>query len=136
VSRWALVLVVLVAATAAAVLVAADDPADDTQTTAAPREPPVGKNTQPAITQPAHAAPCPSQHDSNGHPRPTTSSFDARELLGMTEREAERTARPAGCSVRVVKRDGEFLARTDDVVVSRINVEVEAGIVVALEGVN
>ena len=51
---------------------------------------------------------------------------------GPTLRAAEQTAKRAGCSVRVVRRDGEDLIRTDDAVNDRINVEVEQDLVVRI----
>ena len=53
----------------------------------------------------------------------------------MTTRAAERRATRAGCSVRIVRRDREGLVTTDDIVVDRINLEVESGRVVRIEGV-
>jgi len=61
--------------------------------------------------------------------------FDARRVIGLKEGEARRLAQGAKCDVRVVERDGEELARTDDLRNDRINVAVERGYVVAIDSV-
>lgn len=128
-NRWALLLAVLAAAVAVVVLVTSDKRGDDARPT--DRRPATAR-TQPQIAQPAQRILCPSSY---GRP-PRPGSFDARQLLGMTVRDAERRARRGGCSMRVVTRNGEFLSRTDDSLSDRINVEVEGGLVVRIEGVS
>jgi hypothetical protein len=58
---------------------------------------------------------------------------DAARLVGLTEAEAERMAVDAGWGFRVVERDGEGLARTDDLRLDRVNVVVTGGVVTAVE---
>ncbi len=48
----------------------------------------------------------------------------ATEVLGRTEAEAQAAVEGAGLTFRVVSRDGEGLAVTDDYSVSRINVAI------------
>jgi hypothetical protein len=62
-------------------------------------------------------------------------TFDARELLGETTRQAERLAKRNECSLRVVVRDGERLVTTQDLRPNRINVSVRRGYVTALQSV-
>ncbi|WP_210491066.1 hypothetical protein [Patulibacter sp. SYSU D01012] len=61
--------------------------------------------------------------------------FDARTLVGRPLRDAQALAAVRGCAVRVVERDGEGLARTDDLRPERANVVVRGGRVVAVDGV-
>lgn len=62
-------------------------------------------------------------------------TFDARDMLGLRQDDASKLADDNGCQMRVVSRDGEKLARTDDLRVNRINVNVERGYVTALQSV-
>jgi hypothetical protein len=62
-------------------------------------------------------------------------TFDGRKLLGLPLKDAERLAQRNECSVRVVVRDGEKLATTEDLRVNRLNVKVERGYVTALQGI-
>jgi hypothetical protein len=62
-------------------------------------------------------------------------TFDARDMLGLRQQDAERLAKQNGCAMRVVERDGETLGRTDDLRVNRINVDVERGYVTALQSI-
>ena len=62
-------------------------------------------------------------------------TFDAREMLGLREKAAEQLADRNACSVRVMVRDGERLATTEDLRVNRVNVKVERGYVTALESI-
>ena len=132
--RTALILAVL--ATAATATVLRDGRGGGAQTMTEPRASRAPARTQPQITRPARRILCPSPlYQPAEDPRSTASSLDARELLGLTVRAAERRAKRGDCSVRIVRRDGRDLIRTDDIVASRINVEVESGFVVNIEGV-
>ena len=62
-------------------------------------------------------------------------TFDARRLLGREVADAERLAKAADCTVRVVARDGERLAVTEELRPNRINVTVRRGYVTALQSV-
>lgn len=62
--------------------------------------------------------------------------FDARRLIGLDEEEAQRLSARHGCAVRVVIRDGDHLAVTNDFSWQRINVEVEGDVVVAIDGIS
>jgi hypothetical protein len=62
---------------------------------------------------------------SGGHFCPRDSErFDARELVGLRVGKARRTAERHDCSLRVVRRDGEWLVVTQDIRTDRINVAV------------
>jgi hypothetical protein len=50
--------------------------------------------------------------------------FKTKRVVGLTLGKAKRRADANGCSVRVVKRDGENLSVTADYVQNRINVAV------------
>ena len=65
----------------------------------------------------------------------TGPAFDAREVIGREQVEAEALARRHGCRMRVLQRDGEFLDRNSDFKSWRINVAVADGVVVAVLGV-
>lgn len=54
-------------------------------------------------------------------------------LVGVTEDEAAKLAEQNGWTMRVVRRDGEDLAVTEDYSESRVNVAVEAGAVVSVD---
>ena len=54
-------------------------------------------------------------------------------LVGVTEDEAATLAGDNGWTMRVVRRDGEDLAVTEDYSTSRVNVAVEAGVVVSVD---
>lgn len=54
-------------------------------------------------------------------------------LVGVTEDEASKLAEQNGWTMRVVRRDGEDLAVTDDYSESRVNVAVEAGVVLSVD---
>ena len=121
---------VLIAALAATVTACGDDAPDDP----APR---------PAVQERKKAVWCPKQRyeqvrRDDGRfdvKRVPHGTFDARDLLGLRQPEAEQLAKRNGCSVRVVVRDGEKLARTDDLRVNRVNINVDRGYVTALQSV-
>jgi len=54
----------------------------------------------------------------------------ARELIGLSESDAQGCINQAGLSVRVVYRDGEWFAVTLDYRPDRINMSIEEGFVV------
>lgn len=82
------------------------------------------------VTRPADPVYCPSAVDDMA-----AGTFDARDVLGQSLGDAERTAKDHDCMVRVVAEDGEDLPQTMDLRIERINVEVRDGVVVALRGV-
>lgn len=61
--------------------------------------------------------------------------YDADRLEDRRVKRARRIAREHDCTVRVVKRDGEPLAVTDDLRPNRINVAVERGRIRRVVGV-
>jgi hypothetical protein len=58
----------------------------------------------------------------------------AERLEGLDLATAETRTRNAGCALRVVERDGQGLAVTDDFSLSRINVHVQAGTITKVAG--
>lgn len=86
--------------------------------------PPSGTPTETNATVPDADQPMPCPHGKDGAAR---DAFDARELEGRTLADAQAAAKAHGCSVRVARRDGERLVLTQDLVTSRINVEVTEG---------
>ncbi|HEX9258340.1 MAG TPA: hypothetical protein VF855_02305 [Acidimicrobiales bacterium] len=88
-----------------------------------PTPAPLPADTKPAVT--ATPTDCDSAPD-----RPSCLAVDwAAKVVGLPEADAEREVRAAGLDWRVVARDGEGLAVTDDWNGSRINVKVEGGVV-------
>lgn len=63
---------------------------------------------------------------------PPIPAGDAETLVGLTEAEAEDAAAADGWTLRVVRRDGEDLASTDDYSPTRVNVAVDEGVVVQI----
>lgn len=59
--------------------------------------------------------------------------FDARRLLGLTERAAEAAAKRHQCQLRPVERDRHALPITDDYASNRIDVVVVDGHVVRIK---
>lgn len=93
-----------------------------------PAEPPPGAEPgQPGDVEPG--AP--------GDPGSSDSASDyealAREVVGLTEAAATDRILAAGAEPRVVARDGESYAVTDDYRTDRINLQIEDGIVVAAD---
>jgi L,D-peptidoglycan transpeptidase YkuD (ErfK/YbiS/YcfS/YnhG family) len=79
-----------------------------------------------AIVRPSHAANvrCSASH-----------TYDARAILGLSEREAKTIVGRWGCALRVSERDGASLAGTPGVLSRRVNVEVKEGLVVRITSV-
>ena len=69
-------------------------------------------------------------------PRGDHEGYQARRLKGKTTKRARRAARRHECFMRVVKRNGKYLAVTEDFVVNRINVGVRQHIVKSIHGVH
>lgn len=93
-----------------------------------------GSDDKPAadIDRPAEAMLCPSvEHGA----KPSTPTFDAREILGRSTTDAETLAKENGCTVRIVVEDGEERPQTMDLRSERINVVVQDGTVVELRGI-
>ncbi len=85
--------------------------------------------TTPALA--THPEPVPAP-DPSVCPAPTpfkdtAGEFEIDRLEGRRLRSARRLARRHDCQVRVVKRDGRWLAVTEDYSPSRINVAVRDG---------
>lgn len=122
---------VLLAALAAALTACGED------------DPPAEPAPRPAVQERKKAVWCPKQRfeqvrREDGRfdvKRVPHGTFDARDMLGLRQGAAERLAKDNGCTVRVVSRDGERLARTDDLRVNRVNVNVERGYVTALQSI-
>jgi hypothetical protein len=60
------------------------------------------------------------------------SEEDAAALIGLSEAEAVDTAMAAGWTVRIVARDGEQFAVTDDYLTARVNLTIEGDTVTAV----
>ena len=75
--------------------------------------------------RPADPVLCP-ERASAGQP------FDARTLIGMAERDAERRAREYGCELRVAVSDGDGNDLTGDDRYNRVDVYVEDGRIVGV----
>lgn len=60
--------------------------------------------------------------------------FDATAIVGDPYLEAEKAAVAKGCDLRVVERDGEPLAVTQDFRPDRVNVVVKDGDVTRIDG--
>jgi hypothetical protein len=71
----------------------------------------------------------------DGRRKPADGAIDARTLVGLRERRATTAAARAGCTLRVIERDGERLVGTRDLRRHRVNVRVRDGRVVKLDGV-
>jgi hypothetical protein len=61
--------------------------------------------------------------------------FDARRLVGLRLPAASRLARAHRCSVSVSARDGKPVTQIFNLVLRRINVEVDHDVVTAIAGV-
>lgn len=68
-------------------------------------------------------------------PRRSDDGFKTFRLVGKTEERGDVIARRHDCSVRVVKRDGEALGLTDDLMYDRVNVVVVDGRITRIDGV-
>jgi hypothetical protein len=66
---------------------------------------------------------------------PTPEGYDARELVGLRVGKAKRVAERHGCTLRVVRRDGEWLVVTQDFRTDRINVAVRDRVVRRIVGI-
>jgi hypothetical protein len=77
------------------------------------------------IRRPQHAIFCPS----NARP---DQRFDARILLGISERTARAQASKHGCFLRVAERDGRLFALTADFRVNRLDIKLRHGVVVSV----
>lgn len=88
----------------------------------------LGAFAPPATADPSYERPlCPTSDGLRSEQR-----FDAARLVGRSMPAARKLANRHGCSVRVVKRNGEWLAVTEDFSPSRINVAVREGTVVRI----
>jgi hypothetical protein len=79
------------------------------------------------IGAPAQRSPARPQH-------PARCKRLAARLEGVDLATAQASARKAGCVLRVVARDGQELAVTEDLSASRINVRVEDGTITKVAG--
>ena len=66
---------------------------------------------------------------------PPQGVFDATAVVGLPLEKAEATAEQKGCSVRMVERDGEQLAVTQDFRPDRVNVAIRDGEVTRIVGI-
>jgi hypothetical protein len=83
-----------------------------------------------AAAAPASAAPrCPGP-GGHGNVR-----IDTKQLIGLKLAKAKREAAKADCIVRVVRRDGKTLPRTEDRRPNRINVIIRRGVVRGIDSV-
>ena len=69
-------------------------------------------------------------------PKGDESGYDATDLVGRTVRVAKIRAEEEDCSLRVVKRNGKWLAVSDDVDYKRINVATENARVKRVVGIH
>jgi len=74
-------------------------------------------------------------HDSIYCPRTGENRFDANRLTGRRLDRARTIASSHDCTIRVIKRDGKVRDITDDIRPNRINVVVEDGRVIRVDGV-
>ncbi|MEM7094533.1 MAG: hypothetical protein AAF567_16135 [Actinomycetota bacterium] len=65
---------------------------------------------------------------------PLDAVFSVEQYLGLTEDEARSLAAVEGRDLRVARIDDEFFALTQDFIASRVNIEIEAGVVVSVFG--
>ena len=90
-------------------------------------------NTSPdtGVTSTAMPTPQSSNSDIQFEPSPTVTAV-AQEVIGMTEEDAIQTIEGISSeqlTARVVRRDDESYAVTEDYSLSRINLEIDNGIV-------
>ena len=78
----------------------------------------------PAATNGKEGIPCPAPRVDPPPEPGTTESWNAEKLEGRKIRKAKKIAEKHGCTVRVVKKDGEDLPVTMDFSYNRINVSV------------
>jgi hypothetical protein len=90
-----------------------------------------------AIGSPAPGGPQDAHARGAGYrcPHGDDDGFRTRRLIGRTLPEAHRVAQRHDCSVRVVKRNGEYLVVTADYLPNRINVGVRHRTVTSIQGV-
>lgn len=89
----------------------------------------------PPIPRPSRPIWCPALKISQKLSTPNTrrdGSFDTRILLGQSEKTAETAARARGCSWRVVTRDGHGLDVTADASTTRVDANIDDGVVIAI----
>jgi hypothetical protein len=67
--------------------------------------------------------------------RGTDRRYDARLILGLTEREAETIVERWGCVLRPTEVDGSFPPGTADRLSYRLDMEIEDGRVVRIRGI-
>jgi hypothetical protein len=79
-----------------------------------------------AIVRPSHAV---NVNCSGSH------AYDARAILGLSEREAKTIVGRWGCVLRVSERDGASIAGTPGALSRRVNVEVKEGLVVRITSI-
>lgn len=77
-----------------------------------------------AATSDKEGIPCPAPRVDPPPEPGTTLDWNAEKLEGKKIRKAKRIAERHGCTVRVVKRDGEELPVTMDFSYNRINVSI------------
>ena len=70
---------------------------------------------------------CPAPFAGDGATESAEGEFEIERLEGLRMRAARRLADRHGCQVRVVRRNGRWLAVTEDYSPSRINVAVRDG---------
>lgn len=70
---------------------------------------------------------CPVEFAAAGGADPRSSPFEIERLEGRRTGAARRLAARHGCQLRVVRRNGRWLAVTEDYSTSRINVAVRDG---------
>lgn len=78
----------------------------------------------PAATTGKNGIPCPAPRVDPPPEPGETDSWNAEKLEGRRLKKAKKAARRHGCTVRVVKRDGEELPVSMDFSYNRINVSV------------
>lgn len=83
---------------------------------------------EPVVEDPAVSEPAPTD-DEPGVEVPSVDDDAAAKLIGLTEDEALDAAAEVGWEVRVVARDGERFAVTDDYRTDRVNVTIDGGVV-------
>ena len=92
-------------------------------------------NDDATDASPTESVPVTDQPDPTITPVDRAADTDVATLVGMTLADAEAWAGSRGLTIRPVKIDGEDLAVTKDYREDRINVEVNNGIVIAVQGI-
>ena len=98
-------------------------------------QPPDTSPPPPPSAQPPADRPPPPAATRCPRGAPAGRGVETRTLVGLREDAARAAAERGGCTLRVIERDGEPLAYTQEYRDDRVNVRVRAGVVVAIDGI-